>query len=249
MTELRTVVPDEIDRYLDALVRTGPFSNKAELVRAALISYSSVAQPLAGAFDKENIFSPDGRIYQIEYARESSKRGAPIAGAVYDKGVVLGARYFPYPGAPISSLAKPWGKIARIGKRMVVAGVGLSADFGMLVRKLEKSGLEQPEELVDHARDFFWEHTVRRDLRPLGTAVLLGTLGEEGPQLQHLDASGSVSRVDAVALGMGIRVGDEGSPTDRIVSAYRPGRAKDAEATVRQLLGGAKELDVLRLEL
>lgn len=248
MTELRTVVPDEIDHYLDALVRTGPFSNKAELVRAALVSFGATIGPMAQGFDKENIFSPDGRIYQIEYARESSMRGAPIAGAVFDRGVVLGARYVQYPGAPLSTSARPWGKMTRVGKGFALAGVGLSADFSQVVRVLRKSELERPEELVDRAQEFFWEHTVRRDLRPLGAALLMASVGEEGPQLYHLDASGSKSRVEASAFGMGISLREEGSATERIVAAYRPGRAKEAESTVRQLLGAGKDIEVLRLD-
>ena len=39
MPEIRTSVPEEVDAYLDAVVRKGIFSNKAELVRAALVNY------------------------------------------------------------------------------------------------------------------------------------------------------------------------------------------------------------------
>ena len=79
--ELRTIIPDEIDRYLESLVDSGPFNNKAELVRAALAAYtSSMAGPKDQAFDKENIFSPDGRVYQFEYARESAMRAFPTLG-------------------------------------------------------------------------------------------------------------------------------------------------------------------------
>ena len=69
MTEIRTAISPEIDRFLDSLVRTGPFASKAELVRAALVSYAGEAGPMAQGFDKENIVSPDGRVYQLEYAR------------------------------------------------------------------------------------------------------------------------------------------------------------------------------------
>jgi 20S proteasome alpha/beta subunit len=252
MTELRTVIPDEIDHYLDALVRTGPFSNKAELVRAALVSFGATLGPMAQGFDKENIFSPDGRIYQIEYARESSRRGAPIAGAVYDRGVVLGARYMRshWPaGAPITNTPKPLGKIVRIGNHVALAGVGLVADFAQLVRELRRAKLTRPEDVVDRAQEFFWEHTIRRDLRPLGTSALVAAIGDEGPTLFHLDASGSLSPVVASTFGMGVPSGEADSPTERLISAYRPGKAKEAEGLVRHLLGAGKDLEVLRLEV
>lgn len=249
MTELRTVIPDEIDRYLDALVRTGPFSNKAELVRAALVSFSASAQPIAHEFDKENIYSPDGRIYQVEYARESSRRGMPIAGAVYDRGVVLGARHKRYGGAPALSISHPSGKIRRVGNRAALAGVGLVADFAQLLRELNRAELSEPEDVLDRAQEYFWEHTVKRDLRPLGTSVLVATVGSGGPALHHLDASGSLTPVDVSAFGMGIPLGEEGSGVEGVISSYRPGKAKEAESAVRQLLGAGKDLEVLRLEV
>jgi proteasome alpha subunit len=44
------------------------------------------------AYDRgTSLFSPDGRIYQVEYAREAVKRGAPSLGIRTAEGVVLAA--------------------------------------------------------------------------------------------------------------------------------------------------------------
>src|SRR3970282_2344939 len=91
MTELRTAIPEEVDAYLDALVRKGVFANKAELVRAALVDYVNATGTLFRGFDAETIFAPDGRLYQVEYARESAARGGTVAGMLCDDGGVLGA--------------------------------------------------------------------------------------------------------------------------------------------------------------
>ena len=47
-------------------------------------------QPSGRGYDHGvSTFSPDGRLYQVEYARESVKRGTTTVGLVYKDGVVL----------------------------------------------------------------------------------------------------------------------------------------------------------------
>src|SRR2546429_7899516 len=97
MAEIRTAIPEEVDAYLDALVQKGVFSNKAELVRAALVSYVNATGTFFQGFDAENVFAPDGRLYQVEYARESAARGGTAAGIGCEGGALLAAGI---PGKP-----------------------------------------------------------------------------------------------------------------------------------------------------
>ncbi len=51
---------------------------------------SIAMQPSGRGYDHGvSTFSPDGRLYQVEYARESVKRGTTTVGLVYKDGVVL----------------------------------------------------------------------------------------------------------------------------------------------------------------
>ena len=47
-------------------------------------------QPSGRGYDHGvSTFSPDGRLYQVEYARESVKRGTTTVGLKYRDGIVL----------------------------------------------------------------------------------------------------------------------------------------------------------------
>ena len=47
-------------------------------------------QPSGHGYDHGvSTFSPDGRLYQVEYARESVKRGTTTVGLKYKEGVIL----------------------------------------------------------------------------------------------------------------------------------------------------------------
>ena len=49
-----------------------------------------IMQPSGRGYDHGvSTFSPDGRLYQVEYARESVKRGTTTVGLKYKDGVVL----------------------------------------------------------------------------------------------------------------------------------------------------------------
>jgi len=45
-----------------------------------------------GAYDRAiTVFSPDGRLFQVEYASETVKRGATVLGIASPEGVILAA--------------------------------------------------------------------------------------------------------------------------------------------------------------
>jgi len=83
-----------------------------------------------GAYDRAiTVFSPDGRLFQVEYAMELVNRGATILGIRCSEGVVLGAE------ETIEALEETeysW-KIFKIDDHIAAAIVGLSSDARVLI--------------------------------------------------------------------------------------------------------------------
>src|SRR5512135_3634351 len=83
------------------------------------------------AYDRAiTVFSPDGRLFQVEYAREAVKTGATSVGMVCKDGVVLLAQ------KRLSSSLLVRGsheKIYQIDSHIVAASSGLVADARKLV--------------------------------------------------------------------------------------------------------------------
>ena len=84
-----------------------------------------------GAYDRAiTVFSPDGRLFQVEYASETVKRGATVLGIACPDGVVLAAEE-----RATSKLQDPtfmW-KIFQIDEHVGAAVAGLSCDAHILV--------------------------------------------------------------------------------------------------------------------
>src|SRR3990167_8448804 len=75
-------------------------------------------------------FSPDGRLFQVEYAREAVKRGTTALGLIYGDGVILVAI------RPLQDLALPNSgsdKVHQLDDNLAAAISGFLADGRILV--------------------------------------------------------------------------------------------------------------------
>ncbi len=236
MTEIRTAIPEDIDKYLDSLVRTGPFASKAELVRAALVAFASTAGPMASDFDRENIMAPDGRIYQLEYAREGTMRGGPGVGVAYEGGVVLMSVSPSYP------LVRRVEKIGRVGNRVAMLSSGIVSDAHMLRRRLLESSPRTTDELIDLLVGFYWEHSVDRTKRPLCAALLIASALGDDAKLLEFDPSGAWLEADASAIGIQAK-----SRKELLEERYREGSAEEAEELAFEALGRPTAYEVVHV--
>lgn len=163
-----------------------------------------------GAYDRViTIFSPEGRLFQVEYAVEAVKRGAMVLGIVSKEGVVLAAEE----RAP-SKLQEPgfsW-KIFQIDDHIGVAIVGLGADARVLIdqaRVYSQSNrliYDEPidaEALAKRIADLKQIYTQHSGVRPFGVAMVWGGVDKNGPRLFVTLPGGDYWSYRAAALGAG----------------------------------------------
>jgi proteasome alpha subunit len=170
------------------------------------------------AYDRGiTIFSPDGRLYQVEYAREAVKRGAPSVGVRTADGVVLAAAK-----RTRSRLmeADSLEKIHKIDDHIGVATAGHVADGRRLVdmarqrAQVERLRYGQPidvETLTKAITDQIQEFTQTGGARPFGVALLVAGVDTEDtdtddpetrrPALFETDPSGTPVEWAATAIG------------------------------------------------
>ncbi|WP_435349578.1 archaeal proteasome endopeptidase complex subunit alpha [Haloarchaeobius sp. HRN-SO-5] len=196
------------------------------------------------AYDRGNtIFSPDGRLYQVEYAREAVRRGSATVGVKTDESVV-----FASDASVRSPLLDPDSveKLHDVDGRLGVASAGHVADARRLVdgarrftqserlRYGEAPGVETTARAI---ADDVQEATQSGGSRPFGVALLVG--GYEGgdadarPRLFETDPSGTPSEWRATAIGRGgdaIREYLETEHVDGLDAADGVGLALDALA-------------------
>jgi proteasome alpha subunit len=162
------------------------------------------------AYDRAStIFSPDGRLFQVEYAREAVKRGTTAVGLKYKEGVVL------IIDKRISSRlieAKSIDKIFQIDQHVGCATSGLVADARVLVdrarveaqiHKITYNEHILVEGLVKQICDFMQNYTQYGGIRPFGTALLVAGVDEQGTHLFETDPSGALMAYKAAAIGAG----------------------------------------------
>jgi len=153
------------------------------------------------------IFSPEGRLYQVEYALELVKRGAPIIGVYSPEGVVLAANE-----TPESDLEDPnyYRKIFQLDEHVGVAIAGLSSDARVLIDRARiycqsnRLLYDEPadvESLVGSLSDRIQQYTQHGGIRPFGVSMLIAGVDTTGGMLLTTDPSGSYRGYMARALG------------------------------------------------
>ena len=160
------------------------------------------------AYDRAiTVFSPDGRLFQVEYAREAVKRGTTALGIVYKDGVLLAIAK-----VVASKLLKSESieKIFKIDEHIGAATSGLVADARRLIDFARESAQEERfvynapidvELLTRKICDLKQAYTQWGGARPFGAALLLTGVDDTGKRLFETDPSGAMFEWSAAAIG------------------------------------------------
>ncbi|MEM1657844.1 MAG: archaeal proteasome endopeptidase complex subunit alpha [Candidatus Jordarchaeales archaeon] len=154
------------------------------------------------------IFSPDGRLFQVEYAIEAVRRGTTAIGVRCKDGVVLAVE------KRILSLQDPESveKIFVIDEHIGAAIAGLTADARVLVdqarvqAQVNKLTYDEPisvESLTKYIGDLKQVYTQHAGVRPFGVSFLIAGVDDGGPKLFMTDPSGTYWGYWATAIGAG----------------------------------------------
>ncbi|HDM35844.1 MAG TPA: archaeal proteasome endopeptidase complex subunit alpha [Candidatus Syntrophoarchaeum butanivorans] len=155
------------------------------------------------------VFSPDGRLFQVEYAREAVKRGTTAVGIKAKDGVVL------LVDKRVTSRlleAESIEKIFQIDEHIGVATSGLVADARALVDRgrveaqINKVVYDEAigvEVLAKKICDYKQTYTQFGGVRPFGTALLIAGVERDMVRLFETDPSGALLEYKATAIGAG----------------------------------------------
>ena len=155
------------------------------------------------------VFSPDGRLFQVEYAREAVKRGTTAVGVKAVDGVVL------LVDKRVTSkllVAESIEKIFQLDDHMGAATSGLVADARALIDRarveaqINKVSYDEPigvEVLAKKICDFKQTYTQYGGVRPFGTALLIAGVEDSEARLFETDPSGALLEYNATGIGAG----------------------------------------------
>jgi len=153
-------------------------------------------------------FSPNGRVFQVEYAAKAVEKSGTAIGIRCIDGVVLGCEKSLASKMLVPSSNK---RIHTLDLHAGLALSGLAADARQLVNKARSEaseyrsfyGSEIPGKvLADRLAGHVHTNTLYWHARPFGCSVIVASFDEEtGPQLHAIEPSGVCYRYFATAIG------------------------------------------------
>lgn len=153
------------------------------------------------------MFSPDGRLLQVEYARKTVKQGTPAIGIICKDGVLLIADKRVTERLIISKSVE---KIFQIDTHLGAAATGIVSDGRILVEKAQvisqqhRVTYDEPidiRSLVKEICNIKQAYTQYGGARPFGVSILFAGVDDKEPKLFATDPTGIFFEYKATAVG------------------------------------------------
>jgi len=163
--------------------------------------------PSAGYDRAITIFSPDGRLYQVEYALETVRRGSLAVGIGTEKGVVLAVEER---GRKLQS-GDSTIKMFQIDDHIGAVGAGyipdarIQVDSARVMAQSNRLIYDEPvdvEAIAKRIADMNQQYTQYAGVRPFGVSLIIAGVDESnGPVVFLTDPTGAYSGFDGIAIG------------------------------------------------
>jgi len=160
------------------------------------------------------VFSPDGRLFQVEYAIETVRRGALAVGIKTKDGVVIAVDE----KTKKLQISKIPQKLFQIDYHIGAAAAGyipdarVQIDNARFFSQSNKLVYDEPvevETVAKHLADQCQQYTQYGGARPIGVSLIIGGIDSNGSVLYLTDPSGAYILYNAIAIGGNADVANE----------------------------------------
>lgn len=183
--------------------------------------------PNIQAYDRGVMFNPDGRLFQVEYAKEAVRRGGAAIGMITKNGVVFVAhKNVDEPLSVLSSMQK----VFRIDAHIGAAYSGIVADGLHVIDETRGAAqshrmiydeVKSVEAIAKYLSSYMLQATFYGGVRPYGVSLLIGGIDTE-KRLFEVGPDAALLGYKANAIGFGKKIA-----TDMLVKDYKEGMTTD----------------------
>lgn len=155
------------------------------------------------------MFSPDGRLLQVEYAKKTVRQGSTAIGMVCSDGVLLVADKRIIDKMIIPESVE---KIFKIDDHIGAAASGIISDARVLIERAQVKAqqhavtYESPVDTISIVKDMCALKqicTQSGGLRPFGVSIIIAGIDAEGPKIYETDPTGIFFQFKATVIGEG----------------------------------------------
>ncbi len=170
--------------------------------------------PNVQAYDRGVMFNPDGRLFQVEYAKEAVRKGATSIGLIAKESVIFVAHKNVTEPLAIPSTIQ---KVFRIDAHMGATYSGMVSDGLHIIdfarnraqnHRLIFNDVKSIEAVAHDISSYMMQATQYGGLRPYAVSLLVGGF-DNGPKLFEIEPGASFLGYKADAIGSGKKIATE----------------------------------------